>query len=263
MNSDGTVNLSLFQMALAYAFILVMLFLVKKREIPREKDILIGSIRMTVQMTIMAYVLDYLFNNNSPFIPFIIIILMNLFSINNVFKRAKIKLPDKLKKTIVAAMFFGSTVTVFYFLLVVMQVKPWYESRYFIPVAGIITGNAMTGVSLAVNNLTDGMYDNRRKIESSLMLGATPKVATKEVVDGAFDLAILPSINSMMGMGIVFLPGMMTGQILAGMSPTTAIKYQVAIMLGLAGAVSLSTIILVSFGYKAFFNEEDQFLNLK
>jgi putative ABC transport system permease protein len=96
----------------------------------------------------------------------------------------------------------------------------------------------------------------------ALMLGATPKMASKKVVDQAFDAAILPTINSMVGMGIVFLPGMMTGQILAGLSPLSAIQYQIAIMLGIVGCVSLTVILFVQMGYKTFFSDQAQ-LHLK
>ncbi|NLV47233.1 MAG: ABC transporter permease, partial [Clostridiaceae bacterium] len=79
-----------------------------------------------------------------------------------------------------------------------------------------------------------------------------------QILDNAFDAAILPTINSMVGMGIVFLPGMMTGQILSGISPVTAIEYQIAIMLGILGSVALTVILFIQIGYKTFFNEQDQ-----
>ncbi|SET78325.1 TIGR00245 family protein [Natronincola peptidivorans] len=118
----------------------------------------------------------------------------------------------------------------------------------------------MTGISLGVTRLVDGMYSERHLIESALMLGAKPKMAAKQIVDNAFDAAILPSINSMVGMGIVFLPGMMTGQILSGVSPVTAIEYQIAIMLGILGSVALTVILFVQLGYKTFFNDESQLM---
>lgn len=117
----------------------------------------------------------------------------------------------------------------------------------------------MTGVALGVQRLVEGMHDQKAHIESVLMLGATPKAATKKIVNQSFDAAILPTINSMVGMGIVFLPGMMTGQILAGLSPVTAIQYQIAIMLGIVGCVSITVIMFVQLGYKAFFTDRAQF----
>ena len=94
------------------------------------------------------------------------------------------------------------------------------------------------------------------------MLGATPKQAVKTVLNEAFDSAMLPTINSMVGMGIVFLPGMMTGQILAGLSPILAVKYQIAIMLGIVGGVSISTLIYLQLGYRTFFIHRSQLKEL-
>lgn len=86
-------------------------------------------------------------------------------------------------------------------------------------------------------------------------------MATRDIINSTFDGAIMPTINSMLGMGIVFLPGMMTGQILSGIAPTTAIAYQIAIMLGILGSVSLSVILMLILGYRTFFNEQDQLVD--
>ncbi|HEY4578373.1 MAG TPA: ABC transporter permease, partial [Savagea sp.] len=134
----------------------------------------------------------------------------------------------------------------------------WFDPRYVIPIAGMMVGNAMTGVTLGIQSLLDNMSNNRDKVEAALMLGATPKQAVKRYVDRAFDSAVLPTINNMVGMGIVFLPGMMTGQILAGLSPVTAIQYQLAIMLGILGGVAMSVILFTQLAYKTFFTEDAQ-----
>ncbi len=90
------------------------------------------------------------------------------------------------------------------------------------------------------------------------MLGATPKEAAAPLIRDAFDSAILPTINSMVGMGIISLPGMMTGQILSGVSPFTAIQYQIAIILGISGSTAFAVIIFLQLGYKTFFNKRCQ-----
>lgn len=155
-------------------------------------------------------------------------------------------------------MIVGTVSCLLYFLLVVVSISPWYDPRYFIPIAGMLIGNSMTGISLGVNRLIDEIQTQKNLVEGALMLGATPKIAAKQIVDNAFDSAILPTINSMVGMGIVFLPGMMTGQILSGTSPVTAIEYQIAIMLGILGSVALTVILFVQLGYKTFFNAQSQ-----
>lgn len=255
---DGVIHLNLWQMAAAYLFVVILLFIVRLRGISREKEILISTIRMTIQLIFVGYILVYLFDNISPIYTIAVVILMEAFAIHNVFKRTKSKLSSTLKKIIAVSMLFGTLSCLIYFLLVVIRITPWYDPRYFIPIAGMIIGNSMTGISLGVSRLVDGMNTEKYVVESALMLGATPKIAAKQIVDNAFDSAILPTINSMVGMGIVFLPGMMTGQILSGTSPVTAIEYQIAIMLGILGSVALTVITFVQLGYKTFFNNQNQ-----
>ncbi|MCR6097757.1 iron export ABC transporter permease subunit FetB [Salipaludibacillus agaradhaerens] len=259
---EEIMELGFFQMAAAYIFIVVLLFILKARGIRREKELLISTLRMTLQLILVGYLLAYLFENNHVLWIILIIIIMQFFAIQNIMKRVKYPLNTRLKQIIIFSMVLGTLSSIFYFILVVVQVTPWFDARYFIPIAGMLIGNSMTGVSLGVQRLVEGMHDQKSHIEMALMLGATPKMASKKVVDQAFDAAILPTINSMVGMGIVFLPGMMTGQILAGLSPLSAIQYQIAIMLGIVGCVSLTVILFVQMGYKTFFSDQAQ-LHLK
>lgn len=213
---------------------------------------------MTLQLGLIGYVLVYIFDNPSPFYTIIFIVLMEVFAIINIFKRVKEEISPRLKKVIALSMVAGNLVSILYFLFIVIRVAPWYNPRYFIPITGMLIGNSMTGISLGVSRLVGGIESKKNQIEAALMLGAKPKLAVKGIIDNAFDAAILPTINSMLGMGIVFLPGMMTGQILAGLSPLSAIKYQITIMLGILGSVSLTVIIFINLAYKSFFNKDSQ-----
>ena len=255
---DRIIDLQIGQVAAAYIFLVILLIIVKLRGIRRENEILISSLRMTLQLILIGYILLYIFDHSHPLITVLVIVVMELFAVENIFRRVKVGLSPKMKKIIAVSMAAGTTTSLLYFIFVVISLSPWYDPRYFIPIAGMFIGNSMTGISLGVNRLVDGMLSQKHMIEAALMLGAAPKAASKEIVDNAFDAAILPTINSMVGMGIVFLPGMMTGQILSGISPVTAIEYQIAIMLGILGSVALTVIMFVQLGYKTFFNEEHQ-----
>ncbi|MCK6258533.1 iron export ABC transporter permease subunit FetB [Fictibacillus sp. KIGAM418] len=255
---DKVIDISLWQLLSAYLFIVILTIIVKWRGIAREKEIVIGTLRMTIQLVLAGYVLTYLLKHPHPALTVLILVLMEGFAVYNVFKRIKHELSPSLKKVVALSMTIGTLISLLFFNYVVIQFSPWYEPRYVIPIAGMIIGNAMTGVTLGVNHLVEGMEKQKHMVEAALMLGASPKAATKELVDLAFDSAILPTINSMVGMGIIFLPGMMTGQILSGISPITAIEYQIAIMLGIAGSVAFSVIIFVQYGYRTFFNERAQ-----
>lgn len=256
--SQQVIELQLWQLAAAYIFVLLLLAIVRSKGIPREREIFIATVRMTLQLIITGYVLVYLFENIHPLLTVLAVMLMLIFAIANILKRVKVGLSSALKRTIAFSMVAGTLTSLLYFILVVINLVPWYEPRYFIPIAGMIIGNSMTGISLGVTRLVEGMHTQKNLVEAALMLGATPKMASKHIVDNAFDSAIIPTINSMVGMGIVFLPGMMTGQILSGVSPLTAIEYQIAIMLGIVGSVALTVIIFVELSYKTFFNTEQQ-----
>lgn len=258
---NGIIEIGAFRLILAYIFIAILLSIIKIKGIKREKDVLIGSVRMTIQLILTGYVLSYIFDNPNPFITIIYLLIMEVFAVHNTFKRVKVKLKNNLKLLIAFSLAIGTILSLLYFLLIVVRISPWYNPRYFIPIAGMIVGNAMTGITLGVTRLVDGMTNQKYAIEGALMLGATPKDATRSIVNNAFDSAILPTINNMVGMGIVSLPGMMTGQILSGTSPLVAIQYQIAIMLAICGSVSLTVILFVQLAYKTFFNERCQLVS--
>lgn len=258
---NGVIDLGLWQMFFAYLLVILVMGIIKLRGVSREKELLVASIRMTLQLTFTGYVLVYLFESMNPIYTILVIIIMEVFAIYNIYQRANMKLSKKIKEIIALSMGVGTLSSIIYFLLIVVNISPWYDPRYFIPISGMLIGNSMTGITLGVTRLVDGMRSKKHIVETALMLGATPKMAAKEIVDDAFDSAILPTINSMVGIGIVFLPGMMTGQILSGTSPITAIKYQMAIMLGILGSVAFTTILFVQLGYRTFFNDEDQLID--
>jgi putative ABC transport system permease protein len=252
-------DIEFWRLVAGYIFILLLIVFVKWRGLKREKRIIISTARMTIQLILVGYILTYIFEKPNPFLITLIVLFMLIFAISNTYKQVGKSINKKLKRIIAMSLATGSLITLIYFNFVVIHFQPWYEPQYLIPIAGMIIGNSMTGITLGVKNLLEGVQREKYLIEGALMLGASPEKATKSVVNSAFDSAILPSINSLVGMGIVFLPGMMTGQILAGISPLTAIQYQIAVLLGITGSVALTVMIFTYFGYKTFFNARDQF----
>lgn len=254
--NDNVMNLSILQLSAAYFFVLLLLLVFKFRGIKRERQILIATTRMTLQLTLMGYVLMFVFQNPSWWLTLIMITVMVSFAIYNSFKRVNVSMTASLKKLVAISMVVGYSLTAFAFILGVLQVRPWFNPQYFIPISGMIIGNSMTAITLGINRLCHEMRDKREMVENSLMLGATPKRAARDIVNRAFDSAILPTMNNMMTMGIVSLPGMMTGQILSGTFPLTAIKYQIGIMLAILGCTTITVVLFVSLGYKTFFTKD-------
>ncbi|WP_406904210.1 ABC transporter permease [Bacillus cereus] len=254
----GVIELQIWQLAAAYIFILILIGLVKLKGIPREKQIALATFRMTIQLVLVAYVLTYVFENSNPFYTIALITSITTFAIFNIYKRVNIPMSKELKRVAALSMVAGSIGPLLLFIFVIIGHDPWYAPQYIVPITGMLVGNAMTGVSLGANTFFNNMKSQRGQIEGALMLGATPKEAAAPLIRDAFDSAILPTINSMVGMGIISLPGMMTGQILSGVSPFTAIQYQIAIILGISGSTAFAVIIFLQLGYKTFFNKRCQ-----
>ena len=255
---SGAVQLSVWQVVFSYLFVLLVLAIVRKRGIRREREILLASVRMSIQLVLTGYALTFIFKNPSPWVTLLIIATMESFAIFTVFKKFKGQLSGRLKKTIAGAMLAGTLSCIFYFLLVVVQIDPWYDPQYFIPIAGMLVGNSMTGISLGVKSLVEGMSLQRHLVEEALNLGATPRLASREIVNSTFDAAIMPTINAMLGMGVISLPGMMTGQILSGTAPMLAVRYQIAIMCAITAAVAITAFLILLQGYRGYFTPADQ-----
>lgn len=256
--SDHVMDLTILQLAAAYLFVLLLLVVFRRRGIRREKQILIAATRMTIQLTVMGYILMYVFHEPSWWLTSLMVIVMVAFAVYNSWKRVKEPLSNDLKKIMAGSLILGSLLISGMFIILILQVQPWFNPQYFIPITGMIVGNAMTGISLGANKLCWEMKAQQIEIENSLMLGAEPKDAVHQIVNDAFDSAILPTMNNMLTMGIVSLPGMMTGQILSGTIPLTAIRYQIGIMLAILGSTTLSVVIFVVLGSSTFFTKEKQ-----
>ena len=144
-----------------------------------------------------------------------------------------------------------------YFIAVVVG-ENLGNPQYVIPISGMLMGNTMTGVSLGVKTLYQSLGDQADRIETLQNMGVKPDKLFLPFVQRAMETAILPTINTMVGIGIVSLPGMMTGQILSGTLPTTAILYQIAIMIAICTTVCLSTFGSLYFGYRTLYNKRNQ-----
>ena len=145
-------------------------------------------------------------------------------------------------------------------LFVLVGVRPWYSPQYAVPLLGMILGNTLTGISLGLDRLGGELAARRAQVEALLALGATRWEAARCPIQEAVRTGLIPILNSMMVVGIVSLPGMMTGQILAGASPLEAVKYQIVIMFLIASGTALGTVSVVLLSYRRLFNSSHQFL---
>lgn len=256
-------NISNSQLMLTYLFALIAMLITSFNGINRNKDIVVGTLRMTVQLFIAGFILVYIFDSASFILSALMILVMEFFAIFNIITNKKGKLNSGLKRTLILAQVIGTIFTLAFFLIIVVRPKPIYNPQYLIPLGGMIIGNSMTGINLALNQMLKSIENNRSSIEGSLMLGASPRMAMDKIIQNAFDTAITPTLNSIKNMGIISLPGMMTGQILGGVSPLIAIRYQIAIMTAIMSSVAICIFIFLHLGYKNFFNDQKQLVKVQ
>lgn len=205
-----------------------------------ERRFLIAAIRMVVQLLLVGLVLKSLFAMTSPALTAAVVLVMIGFAGYEVTARLSRRLSGPWSYGIGAGsmLFAGVTITVLA-LTTQLRPDPWYDPRYAIPLLGMILGNTMNGVSIALDRLLAGAVRERAAIEARLSLGQDFKQAMQGIVRDAVRAGLIPTINAMSAAGLVFLPGMMTGQILAGVPPIEAVKYQILILFLIAGATGL------------------------
>lgn len=214
-----------------------------------ERSLLIATVRMCVQLVLVGYVLTFLFAAVSLLWTSVAAVAMVLFASREVAARQKRQLSGLWPYGLGAGctLLAGGTVTIFA-LLTQLHPEPWYHPRYALPLLGMILGNTMTGISLGLDVLTNGVVQERAAVEARLALGAHRYSALLPVIRDALRNGFMPTINAMAAMGLVALPGMMTGQILAGAEPADAVKYQLLIMFLISGGTGLGTLAAVLTG---------------
>ncbi len=247
-------DLSTVDLVLASAFILVTVALSSYRKLGLQRELGIGAMRTLLQLILVGYLLRYVFAVDLWYIVVAILIVMVLVAGHIALQRQERRFTGLYGIT-TGSIFVISAMTLGAITWVIINVQPWYEPRYIIPLAGLVIGNAMNGSALAANRLTAEMRTRRAEIEAFLALGGTPKQATQKVVRETMRAAMIPTINSLMSVGIVHLPGVMTGQLLSGTSPLTAVKYQILIMYMLVFVVAFTGIGVVTLGYQRYFNK--------
>ncbi|NVK17550.1 MAG: iron export ABC transporter permease subunit FetB [Methylocystaceae bacterium] len=211
--------------------------------------LLIAAIRMVVQLSLMAYVLQFLFKAPSPFWTVLAVIVMMIFAGYEIIARQKRRIDGWWGYGIgTSSIFMAATLVTGFALIVQVKPEPWYEARYAIPLLGMVLGNTMTGISIGLTTLTNSLKQERDAVETRLALGHSRFQACQNVVRHALHTGLIGIVNSMSAAGLVFIPGMMTGQLMAGADPIEAAKYQALIMFMIAGGTALGTTFAVFLG---------------
>lgn len=252
-----SVPISAGQLALAAALLLVNVVLSVRLRLGLERDVLVAGARMVAQLLAVGLILGWVFALRSPLPVVGIGLVMTVLAGQAAVGRSRERYARVYLDAFLAV--FGSS-----FLLTglalsgLLRVRPWFEPQYAIPILGMVLGNTLTGVALSLDRFTGDLRARRPQIEELLALGATRWEAAHAEVAAAVRTGMIPVLSSMAVMGIVSLPGMMTGQILAGAPPGTAVRYQIVIMFILAASSALGSLAVVLLAYRSLFDARDR-----
>lgn len=254
-------DISWLQLAAAAALVLVAVALSQWQQLGLARQLLSGAARATVQLLATGYVLVWVFATEQWWVVAGLLLVMVMVASHTAASRQKIAVAARRRVAALTgfSILVGSAITLVYVMGVIVHVEPWYDPRYVIPLAGMVIANAMNAAALGAERLRSELVARAGEVEAWLALGATPAQASAEPVRRAVSAAMMPTINGLAVVGIVSLPGMMTGQILAGASPLLAVRYQLVVVFMLACATAITALLVVLAYRRSFFTAADQF----
>lgn len=256
---DNYIQLDAIDLVLALGIIALAIALSLWQKLNLEKQLALSAVRSLLQLIVVGYVLDLVFAiDNWLAVLGILGIMITIASIvtrNHIDQKIKGLLPAVFLSLVASSAF-----SLGYIILLIVQPDKWYEPQYLIPLAGMLFGNAMNGASLAGDRLSSAIKQNRQEIETHLCLGATPKQAITAYQKEAIRTGLIPTLNNMMVVGLVSLPGMFTGQVLGGANPRDAASYQILILFAIVLTDLMATVLVTEGVYKYFFNQDDQLI---
>ena len=228
-----------------------------------ERDLVVGVLRGGAQLLAVGYVLMTLFQTTHP--AWVLLLLSAMLTAATWTSAHRIEHGPPLRvllPSVLLAIALGSAIALLPVFLLVVQPDPWWNPRYVVPITGMIVANAMNVVAQVLERLFTSAHNERAEIEQWLALGATPAQAIARPVRDALRAALIPTINGLMTVGLVALPGMMTGQILSGTAPEHAIRYQLVIMYQLVIVAALSGGTAAVMARRALFTSSEQLRSL-
>ncbi|MBE9109931.1 iron export ABC transporter permease subunit FetB [Nodosilinea sp. LEGE 07298] len=254
---DSYIVISYGQLALSAVLILVNVALSVALQLGLARSLLIAALRMVVQLLLIGFVLEWLFTQDNALVILAIALVMTAIAGVSAVNRTQRRFAGIYWHSLLSVLSASALVTGFA-MVGIIRVQPWYDPQYLIPLMGMVLGNTLNGISLGLDRFMEGLIAQQGQVETLLALGATRWEAAHKPVRDAIRIGMIPTINSMMVMGLVSLPGMMTGQILAGADPIDAVRYQIVIIFMIAAGAALGIFAVVLLAYRRLLSPDHQ-----
>lgn len=223
------------------------------------RPLVVAAVRATVQLLLVGLVLKFVFGSSSLWLILGVALVMTLLATYEVWSRQKTRFSGIWGVGIGAVATSVAVVLILtYTVVAIVDTEPWYTPQLLIPLVGIVLGSVMNGVGISLNVFNSGLVRERAAIEAQLALGATRQRALRPLQRAALRSGFIPIVNQMSAAGVITMPGMMTGQILAGMEPYEAAKYQILVLFLLAAAAGFGALVATSLAIRRASDERDR-----
>lgn len=243
---NETVDLSVFSMIMCGVLLLIPIIGTAYFKLGNTKNLLISTLRMTVQLLLIGFFLEYLFKYNNGFVNAAWFMVMLMAAVFSVIKGSGLKIKVFIVP-VFGALLLANLSIVLYFNQFIVNLDFIFDAKYMIAIGGMVLGNCLRSNIVGLGDFYKALNREEQLYHYKLSLGASKFEAMLPFAKRSFTAAINPSIANMATMGLVSLPGMMTGQILGGSVPLVAIKYQIAIMIAILASTVLSIALSILF----------------
>ncbi len=247
--NELAIHLTALDLALASLLVVVPAAISQALDLGLTRRLLLAALRTIVQLVVLGFVLDWVFAEARWYVVLALLAVMVANAGIAAVRRTERRFAG-IWVTALVAVALSSVVTTAFVVEGIVGVSPWYEPRYVIPIAGMVLGISLNGLSLCLNQVMVDLDTKRAEVEGWLALGATSWEACRPHIRDAVRTGMIPVLNQMSVVGVVSLPGMMTGQIIAGADAIGAVKYQVIIMFTIASATSFASLLAVVLAFR-------------
>lgn len=251
------IDLSYWDLLIATSLLALGAVVLWRQRLGLVRDLLWGSVRAFVQLSLVGLALKWIFATEHPLPVAAFFLLIIAAATLTAGRRQKRRLPHS-HLLLACAISVGVIPVLAIATFLVIRPSPFWVGQYLLPLAGMTTAGAMNAANLTLNRLAGEMKSRQHEIEAVLALGLSPQAAVKTLTRDVAQAALIPTINALMAVGIVQLPGMMSGQILAGVPPVAAVRYQIIIMFMLAAAPTLTTALTIHWATSSYFTKREQ-----
>lgn len=244
------------KIALPFTLLVFLGYYAYQKQIGLHREIWFGAVRCFFQLLGLGLVLNFILKSDSPGLTLALLALMSVNSVVYIFRKLE-KKPDGFLVSLTLSMLF-SIWPLAAVVILISRPSPWYNPSVLLPLVGILLGNTVNGIYLGIETYLTSIKERKYEIEEALALGATSKEACHEISKRSIKVGMTSIINSMATMGIVSIPGMMTGQILGGTDAINATIDQIMIVFSLCCGVFLGICLGLFYAHKKVFNEREQ-----